>query len=360
MAERFEDSLAQMKDALAWAEQQDVDRLRQFFVEDANTPLYVFSSGGSGGVGKYIAMLYETNKGMAKALTPLMMASVGDEALRQSKILLMTTSGKGVDEKYVVQRAVKVNPQGLCVVTRNVDDDNYVIKKLEKVTDNWHRYEWPVQPHSFIASTSTIARFGLYYKAFTNDSDILGKLSIDQIPSSCYTYQPRVEGEIPALKDIKNYMVLYAGWSEPIAFEFESMMVESGIASVQLCDYRNFCHGRFIFLSNHLEDTALVLFLTPREQQFARKLLLEGKDRGGKDLFPKNMAIASISTQLDSTLATIDLLLKERVFFSDVAQSNGIDPCSPPNPQCIDKRIPRSTAFVPSLNKLGPLNDNQT
>ena len=103
-----------------------------------------------------------------------------------------------------------------------------------------------------------------------------------------------------------------------------------------------------------------MLFLTPREQQFARKLLLEGKDRGGKDLFPKNMAIASISTQLDSPLATIDLLLKERVFFSDVAQSNGIDPCSPPNPQCIDKRIPRSTAFVPSLNKLGPLNDNQT
>jgi hypothetical protein len=123
-------------------------------------------------------------------------------------------------------------------------------------------------------------------------------------------------------------------------------MVESGIASVQLCDYRNWCHGRFIFLSKHLENTALVLFLTPREKQFVNDLI-DGKTwRGEKqDIFPTNVPVIKVESEFDSPLASIDLLIKMYVLFNDIAKAVNEEPCSPKNPCGIDKRFPKNTPF---------------
>jgi hypothetical protein len=78
---KFEDSLLRIPEALGWAEKQDVVRLRRFLVENANIPLYCFSSGGASSALEYAALLYETNQGMAKALTPMMMASISDASI---------------------------------------------------------------------------------------------------------------------------------------------------------------------------------------------------------------------------------------------------------------------------------------
>ena len=97
---KFNESLLRIPEALEWAEKQNVDRLRRFFIENANIPLYCFSSGGASSALEYASLLYETNQGMSKALTPLMMASISDEALKRSKILIVTGDGDGCDEKY--------------------------------------------------------------------------------------------------------------------------------------------------------------------------------------------------------------------------------------------------------------------
>ena len=110
----FKKSLPLILSALEWAEKQDVERLRRFLFESANVPLYCFNSGGSSASNDYLALLYETNMGMAKSLTPLAMASISDEALKSAKIIITSGSGSGVDEDYTVHRAAAVNPQGVC------------------------------------------------------------------------------------------------------------------------------------------------------------------------------------------------------------------------------------------------------
>ena len=338
---KFEESLQLIKPAIEWAEKQDIKRLRRFLFESANIPLYCFSSGGSSSANDYLALLYETNQGMAKSLTPLAMASISDESLKSAKIIIVSNSGKSVDVAYMVSRAASVNPKGVCGITGYSGRDNLIIKTLKGITDNWFEYAWPSTP-SFISTNSTIAKFALFYKAFTNDSNIVSKLNVDIVPSNCYTYLPRVEGNIPPLNGIRNFIVLYNGWSRPIAQDFESKMVESGIASVQLCDYRNYCHGRFIFISRHFEDSAFLLFLTPRDKDFARRLIFEGKTyRGNRDVFPKNTPIITIETELNCPLASLDLLIKEQVLFNDVANAFGIEPCNPDNPKGINKEFPR-------------------
>ena len=359
---KFKDSLARIPEALEWAEKQDVDRLRRFFIENSNIPLYCFSSGGASSALEYAALLYETNQGMAKALTPLMMASISDAALKRAKILIVTGDGNGWDEKYTSKRAAMVNPDGVAAIVRDSVVDNYVINTLKKVTSNWFIYNWLVpggEDIPFIATIETICQFGLFYKAFTNDSEIKSKLDINLNPSACFTYGARKVGNVPKLEQIKNFIVLYGGWSKPVATDFECKMIESGFASVQLCDYRNFCHGRFIFVSKHLEDSALVLFLTPREQEFAKKLILEAVSWMDKEeMFPVNTPIVKIETGFDSPIATIDLMVKMQVFFNEVAKSFGDEPCDPSNPCGIDKRYPRSTEFK-GLLEMGALGNGQ-
>lgn len=84
----FEDSLLMIENALKWAERQDTSRLSEFFIENANVPLYTFASGGNFSAMDYCTMMYETNKAIAKPLTPLMMASLSDDTLRNAKILI--------------------------------------------------------------------------------------------------------------------------------------------------------------------------------------------------------------------------------------------------------------------------------
>lgn len=357
---KFEDSLKLMRSALEWAEKQNVERLSKFLLESANVPLYCFSSGGPSSADDYLALLYETNQGMAKSLTPLMMTSISDEALRNAKIVITAGSGTGEDEKYTVPRAAMVNPSGVCGITRGNSKDNMIVKTMNGVTNNWFKYHSP-KLKGFISSNSTIAMFGLFYKAFTKDKDIVSKLDFDLSPSHCFTYSARVEGSIPQIKEIRNFIALYSGWSRPVAQDFEAKMIESGYASVQLCDYRNFCHGRFMFLSKHLEDSALVLFLSPREIDFAERLFNGKTYRGDSDVFPKNTAIISVETKLDSPLASIDLLIKTQVLFNEIAKafklSDNDDPCNPDNPNGIDKRYPRSLDWG-VMGSMGALNSN--
>lgn len=346
----FEWRISHIPQILEWVEKQDVERLSQFLVQSPNTPLYCFSSGGASSSLHYCALLYETNRGMAKALTPLMMASLSDETLKSAKILLFSKSGHGIDEEQIVSRAVEVNPQGVCAISRDNDDENHLINTvIEKTgTNNWFQFKWPEFEGGFISSVSPFAIMGLFYKAFTKDSDIVSKLIIDLTPSNCYSYKTK-SGEIieESKSRIKTFIALYSGWSEPTAIDFESKMVESGIASVQLCDYRNFCHGRFIYLSNHFEDTAFVLFVTPREKEFVRRFIYEARgDMGHKELFPSATKIITIETELDSPLATIDLMIKTSVCFSDIAKDNGQEPLNPSNPFKIDKRWPRSFPYT--------------
>lgn len=346
----FKWRISQIPQILEWVEKQDVDGLSRFLVQSPNIPLYCFSSGGASSSLHYCALLYETNKGMAKALTPLMMTSLSDETLKNSKILLFSKSGHGIDEEQIVKRAVKVNPQGVYAMSRDNDKENHLIQTvIEKTgTNNWLQFKWPEFEDAFISSTSPFAIMGLFYKAFTGDSDIVSKLNTDLTSSNCYSYKTKRGDIIEEPKsNIKTFIALYSGWSEPTAIDFESKMVESGIASVQLCDYRNFCHGRFIFLSNHLEDSAFVLFVTPREKEFVRRFIYEAKgDMGQRELFPSDTKIITIETELDSPLATIDLMIKTSVCFMDIAKDYGQEPLSPTNPYKIDKRCPRSFPYT--------------
>ena len=143
-----------------------------------------------------------------------------------------------------------------------------------------------------------------------------------------------------SLEWVEHFCILYSGYGEPVAHDFESVMAEAGMGSVQVCDYRNFCHGRFVFPSNFTEndrepryrsDVAVVLLITPRDRKLAedvRKIAVSGKT-----------PVITIETELNSALATIDLLIKTHVLIGYIGeQGKRTNPHEPYNYNSKDVR----------------------
>ena len=360
----FSDSLAHFNDVLTWAQNQDVDGLRSFLLSESHLPLLGISSGGASSPLHYACLMYGTANGIGRAITPLEFASISDNAVKNSKVLILSNSGHGVDPEYTGRRAFTLNPgRSACITTPS--SDNVLIPRAEKTGASAFIYDWPsFGCTGFVSSLSHIATFGLFYKAFTGDSDFASKLAFSPVPESNFVYRTRVAGgEVKPLGSYKHYIVLYGGYGEPAAIDLETKFHESGIASVQLADYRNFTHGRFIFESNNFDDTCIVLLRTPREKKFSEQAILEAKGiHKGKstgvlpDLFPADMPVVIIDTEHDSPLASIDLLMKSQVFFSAAADSAEIEPFNPSNPKKIDKRALRQKPF-PGIAKATLQND---
>lgn len=349
----FSDSLSHFEEVLTWAQDQDVSGLRSFLLRESHLPLLGISSGGASSPLHYACLLYGTANGVGRAITPLEFASLSDNAVRNSKVLILSSSGHGTDPEYTGRRAFTLNPgRSACITTPG--DDNILVPRAEKTGASAFVYDWPsFGCTGFVGCLNHIAIFGLVYKAFTGDSDFASKLPFRPDPDSNFIYRTRAAGgEVKPFSSYKHYIVLYGGYGEPAAVDLETKFHESGIASVQLADYRNFTHGRFIFESNNFDDTCIVLIRTPREKKFSEQCILEAKgihkDKATgvlPDLFPADMPVVLIDTGHDSALASIDLLMKSQVFFSAAADACGMDPFNPSNPMKIDKRALRQKPF---------------
>jgi hypothetical protein len=95
------------------------------------------------------------------------------------------------------------------------------------------------------------------------------------------------------------------------------------------------------------------LFITPREKEYAKRLILEGKTfRGGYDVFPKNTPIIIIETELDNPLVTIDLMIKMQVCFNDIAKANRLSDDDDPCNRWVDDKNGKNLAMVVSFMQM--------
>ena len=312
------------------AEQTDVESLRQFLFSDPERPLIAMGHGGSHPSAAYAALLYGTNCGLGRAITPYQANSLSDETMKNSKLLLISKSLMNQDAVYIAQRMARTNPEHSCVLTMT-DADNANMKRMLKSCPNGvinHPFDLP---DGFISVNGTFAYFSLLYKAFTGDTDFSRKLALSANPADNFTYRC-VDGATtpPDLSTITQFTVLYGSYGEPVANKLESNMTEAGLAACVISDYRDECHGRFLALSNFIlsekrpwTDCALVLLVTPREEALCRNFL---------DRLPGHLPIVLIRTDIASPLGSIDLLYKMSVFTSVFGeQYRGSNPNDPEN-----------------------------
>ena len=350
--------LATLENLFQYADTLDVSGLHDFLFEKPEKPMLFIGNGGM--YDHFAALMYEMNCGVAKSITPLQFASMSDATIRNSRCMLLSVGGGNDDIKYAAKRALEINPENTACYT-NYMHDRSVFKKFEGTPASIFKFPVRRFDDGFISVEHKFFRDALMFRAFTGMS--LRDLEINVSSDACYRYSlNKSEGRITPLKKINHFITLYSDYGAPAAHDFESVLAETGVASAQVSDYRNYCHGRFITMSNHTKhstkthllsdsDAAAVLFVTPRNKTLVQSI---------RDIaLPTKAPVILIETQYNDARAALDLLIKSNVFLADLEEKgHGINPCDPVNYNAaeIDKRFPKNNVkFVQELKRYGEM-----
>ena len=336
-----------IEETLRFVENVNVDTLHKFFFENPERPLIATGHGGKYAPAVYAALLYGTYQGLGRAVTCYSCNSLSDAVIRNSKILLVSKGMANIDITYIANRCIELNPQNTCAIRIKCEDEEKkykdLVAKLERECKDYSlKFDIEVADN-FISIRSIFFYMSLLYKAFTGDSDFVSELELNKDPLANYSYGS-ADGlmEVPTLDKINRFTVLYGSYGEPIAYNIESNIVESGIGSCMISDYKNYTHGRFMVEGNYIKseyhpltEAALICIVTPREAQIYEDLIAE---------MPPHLPIITIRTDLITPLATIDLLYKANRFVAYLGEN--FYHTNPNYPTLfntsIDKRIPKN------------------
>ncbi|MCA9181811.1 MAG: hypothetical protein KDA51_10175, partial [Planctomycetales bacterium] len=118
--------------------------------------------------------------------------------------------------------------------------------------------------------------------------------------------------------------VLYGGWSAPVATDLESKINESALAAAQTSDFRNFGHGRHLWLARRAEETVVVALVTPQMKALADKTIRQ---------FPKGVPVIRLETRHDGPSGTIELLTHAFHLVDQLGRERSQDPGRPHVPE---------------------------
>ena len=356
---------------LKWVADQDVTRLRSFLLDNPDMPYITCGMGGAFSACVYSSLLYGTYKGLGRAVTCYNLNSISDETLLKCKVLINTAAGRNDDVVQVAERLLKLKHPNAANFTPFDNENNKVKKIISKLNPessiNLDGDNMVMGKGAFVNINEAISSFSLYYKAITGKTDFL-----DLDFNKNYTYTSNAgKTKLPPLGQIKHFVVLYGSYGEPVAYDFESKIVESGFASVQLADYRNFTHGRFSFVGNNIctaqtvkkcGETAVVMLVTPREKktvEYYRQIAENNKFKFSNQVLPDWTPIITLETEYDSPLASIDLLFQLTKLYLDISHSRETEDVEKPVCSNIDKRTPRGKVrFKKEFKKFGALHSD--
>jgi len=317
MGKPFNSELEKISDTIKWAEEQDTSPLsRYLFAENRQTPLVCIGSGGSLSACHYAAMLYKQRNGvLAQAMTPLQLMYSGREIIRSSKLLFLSASGKNKDILNVIKYGVKYNETGMMSLTlRKNNPTEELLEQYPKV-QRWCE-DIPSEKDGFLATNSLVATFTLLWKAAEGAEFQESNFKWNSLQPETYKLVPATSN----LSAIQNFIVLYGAAGEPVAWDIESKLTEAALGAALLSDYRNFGHGRHHWFAKRGENSCIIALVSPVERELAYKTI---------GYLPKGVPVIYIETELETTVASLDLLLKAFRFVSDLGEARSIDPGRP-------------------------------
>ena len=324
----------------------DLNPIRNFLFSNPSEPLIATGSGGAETAGEFAALLYGARGGVATSVTPYTFNSYSDEAIKTAKILLVSKGGHNNDIVFATKRALSVNPRGTAAINFSDSDRNEARKHFLKAGSD-KSFVIPMKDvhDGFVSTGTSLSYFALFTKIFQPDVDLEKYGTLPDNPFTlCLNNGTPLTPE--DFKPVRSYIILHGSWGRPVANNLEGKLVECGLASAGVYDYRNYCHGRFIFTSNHLEDSAVVLLISPRERDIARRT---------REFLPPTTRLIIIETEHDAPEASLDLLIRATEFYHSVCSATGVNPESPRNPGRIDKRKPNWVPFMAEMKRTCPL-----
>jgi hypothetical protein len=301
----FANELAALEHTVAWALSCDVEVLERFVADAANRPLIAIGSGGSSTACHLASLLHRKRCNQpAQFTTPLDVLSV-PAGLHHAGVFLASASGKNKDVLAALEACVAEEAPTVGVLTLSAES------ALSEAASRYARARVfaanaPTGKDGYLATNSLVATCTLVARAYGFDL-VLPQTTTKAVDGSLFDGRHMVQ-------------VLHGGWAAPVATDLESKLNESALAAAQLADFRNFGHGRHLWLAKRASETVVVALVTPSTANLAESTL---------KLFPKSIPVVRLQTTHDGPAGTIDLLLQAFRLVERIGETRQQDPGRP-------------------------------
>jgi hypothetical protein len=105
-----------------------------------------------------------------------------------------------------------------------------------------------------------------------------------------------------------------------IGIDLEARLVETGLATVQLADYRNLAHGRHVGLVRNLDAITVIAAIEPLSADIAHRTLA---------MLPNAVDLAVLRSDLPWPASVLDLLVQSMHLTAVAGHEHGLDPGRP-------------------------------
>lgn len=316
MGKPFKKEIEESFATIRWALEQDTDPIRKRIFQDISKPLFIVGSGGSLSACHYVASVYQNLGCIAKAITPLDLY-YSRLALRDAKILFISSSGRNTDILFAFKMAVSNHASEITTICMMKN------APLTKLANSYSiskgiEFDIPTKKDGFLATNSLTAFFTILGKSS-------GLLNMDDTSVEVsQSFKKEIVNFVEGLNINSTITVLYGGWATSIAYDIESKFTEAALGSVLLSDYRNFGHGRHHWFAKRKENSAIIALITPEEKLIAEKTI---------NLIPSYIPRLLISSDKTSANASIELLIKTFYLVNSAGEALQIDPGRPGVPE---------------------------
>lgn len=324
-----------------YAEQQNVDGLRNFIFSDLDKPIIFFGAGGGYNAALYAAMLCNLNGRVGIAKTPMLVNQMSADVMRKCKFVVISAKGRTVDLLSTSQRLLSIiSPENFAALTLQGIDDrkNKLCRMLREDYPQATALGYdgkvesidPKKPYNalfshdeFVGTKKHIAFLVLLYRCFY-DAHNLSELLINEgeLP-----YEANMQGR--KLEEIKYWNLLHGGLGEAATNDLEVRLSEGSLAFPMMTDFKNFTHGRHAFVKEHQHDTAVITFETKQDNRMAEEIIRRYHACSDMEKIP----IIRIKSDKSTPLATIELMIKSMYFALDLAIALGINLSKPNAPK---------------------------
>lgn len=314
MGRPFADELEEIGATISWAFAKDITPLRMLISKVRGFPLISIGIGGSLSAAHFTARLQD-NAGTSSQVRTAFEFLESKASLSKTAVIFHTASGRNKDVVRALQIALDREPA--CVICICASKKSKV-RELAKTNSRLHLYEFehPSKKDGFLACNSLIATCILIaraYGAWRNE---------DSVERALLAVSKK---QLPATPDIQedSWLCIHGGWANVAAVDFESKCSEAALRSVLVADFRQFAHGRHVWLAKRPES--VVFSLTDS----SRAVLAEATLR----LLPSKTKIIRWESAASGPEAALELMLRGFHLVAEIAKTKGIDPGRPGVPK---------------------------
>jgi hydroxymethylpyrimidine pyrophosphatase-like HAD family hydrolase len=333
--------LKQLEATYRWALDLDISDFSKEVEKADNAPLLVIGSGGSLSTACLIAALEQRRGGNFASFDSPLLASRNPAFLAQARVFIVSARGRNADVLGFARNAAAAEPVSLtslcCMANSPLTE---VVRRFKR--GSAFEFASPCGKDGYLATNSLVALNTVAARAYGR-ADVLPRRWRDLFdPTDLKRVLARSYGNVTPIQS-DEILLLFGADTRPAAVDFESKFHESGLANVQLADYRNFAHGRHLWLAQR-PKTTVFFFICRSDKDIAEATIR---------LLPKSIQTIRIETALEEVGAAFAMQAATFEIISLYGENRGRDPGRPSVPD-FGRKLYHLNAFPNTAGRVRP------